>query len=115
MFGISYTKKLFIGIFVGIMDRTISRLTGKRIFIADFILRKLRKCEPWTNHLYDSALDEITSALKSDDFTIAKILLAISRAEDADANYISLLLSAIPLCAERDEVLINFIPFYYTK
>ena len=92
------------------MDRTISRLTGRRICIADFILRKLRKCEPWTDHGYDSALDGITSALKSGDFSIARILLAISRAEDADANSISLLLSAITLCAEGDEVLINFIP-----
>ena len=97
------------------MNITISRLTGKRICLADFILRKLRKCESWTDYLYDSALNDITSALKSGDFSIARILLAISRAEDADANSISLLFSAITLCAEGDEVLMNFIPFYYTK
>lgn len=81
--------------------------------LADFIIRQLKKCNPWTDHFYDSALDGISSAFKACDFKAARTLVALGATEDADENYISLLLSAMNLYEEgNSEVLIEYFPFY---
>lgn len=112
VFGIHTTRKLVTGFFAGTFDHTTSYITGKRISVAKHLIDKLKKCDPWSDHIVESAAKGITIALAEGDYKAARILLALGSSESADKTCLELLKAAIDICALNDEIIYDLIPFY---
>jgi hypothetical protein len=117
MFGVRALKKYGAAFLGGFVDRLSSRITGKKICIGKELLIKLGACEPWPDHIDSAVIPMLNEAIKNKDFDSARSLVRLSVMLSEKDGYksfcVSLLLSAIDLLAQGEEVLIAATPFYY--
>jgi hypothetical protein len=58
----------------GIVDQFITRFTGKDSSFAKALIQKLSGCEPWTDHFYPPALEDIKNGIANKDFAGARMM-----------------------------------------
>ena len=95
----------------GIIDRIISRTTGRRCNFSGAVLAKLHNCEPWTDHFERSALDSMRKANELKDFKNMRILAALGAKEGASRYCVELAERVIDLLAFGEEIEIETLVF----
>jgi len=88
----------------GFVDRSVSRLTGKKFTFTGAVTAKLYKCEPWTDHFHRSSLDGMKHAYRDKDFGSMRILAAIGVKEGHSKYCVELAEKAIELLASGEEI-----------
>ena len=87
----------------GFSDLISSRLFGKTITYGQRVARKIDKCEPWSDHLEESAIENIHEAIRSKEYNVARFFIAFGSKEKAVIECIEILKLAIEFLAHGEE------------
>lgn len=75
--------------------------------VGKMIAQKFDDCQPWTNHLTPTAINNINDAMKANDFSSARGLIAFGTTAVSDQSCIKMLEFAVELLADGNEFLID--------
>lgn len=106
-------RECLFGLGGGVCDRIWYRLTGRRVRMGAAITRKMAQCDPWTDHLSPSTIDNLNKAISAREWYKAKGLVALGTTEDADLYCIALIEHAIKLLSMGEEFFCETTPFYF--
>ncbi|MFT5791524.1 MAG: hypothetical protein ACI9LI_000860 [Saprospiraceae bacterium] len=100
-------KKAIIWTSAGFIDRINQKRGCANIKVGKMIAQKFDNCQPWTDHLTPTAINNINVAMKANDFNSARGLVAFGTTAVANKDCIEMLEFAIDLLADGKELLIN--------
>jgi hypothetical protein len=100
-------KKAIIWTSAGFVDRINKRRGCTDIKVGKMIAQKFDNCQPWTDHLTPTAISNINDAMKSNDFSSARGLVAFGTTSVANRGCIEMLEFAIDLLADGNELLVD--------
>jgi hypothetical protein len=100
-------KKAIIWTSAGFVDRINKRRGCADIKVGKMIAQKFDNCQPWTDHLMPAAINSINDAVKTNDFSSARGLVALGTTAMANRDCIEMLEFAIDLLADGNELLVD--------
>jgi hypothetical protein len=100
-------KKAVIWTSAGFIDKINQKRGCGNIKIGKMIAQKFDNCQPWTDHLTPTAINDINDAIKANDFGSARGLVAFGTTAVANKDCIRMLEFAIDLLADGKELLID--------
>ena len=100
-------KKAMIWTSAGFVDKINKRRGCPDIKVGKMIAHRFDNCLPWTDHLTPTSINNINDAMKANDFSSARGLIAFGATDVANKDCIKMLEFAIDLLADGNEFLID--------
>ena len=102
------------GAIAGAAHEMASRFTNDEVTIADGLAKALRHCEPWTDHLLPSTLEQMTKAIHKKDLYSARAIVTSGALPDSNVLCIELLkIAIVHIGTKAPTVLLEAIPISY--
>lgn len=101
---VNFVRRCASFVVAGVADRVVYRFTGKQVSFGKAVAAKLSKCEPWSDHFEESCLRNVKTAIRSQDFRAARLLLTLGKTEEASYYCVDLAMKVIDFLASGEEV-----------